>query len=100
MLVRFQTRPTLFDQVAPAARGVVQRLLSVKPPPERPGLPGSTPAVLLAAAAVVVFQAVYVVYDLIKEAAGAPLGGDGGRAVDAVVLAAVCTALLCTWVGW
>lgn len=87
-------------KVAPAAQGVVRRLLSVHPPAERPGLSGSTPAVVLGAVAVAVFQAVYVVYDLIKEAGGAPTEGQRGRAVDALVLSAICTALLCTWLGW
>lgn len=81
-------------------RGAVQRLLETPPPEGRPGLSGSAPAVLLGAVAVVVFQAVYVVYDLVKDVAGGPLEGERGRAVDSVVLAAICTALLCTWLGW
>lgn len=88
---------TQSTQVAPAAQELLQSVLSVRPPPERPGLQGSTPAVVLGLVAVVVFQAVYTVYDLAKETLGLENKGEQGVVVDSVVLAAVCTALLWVW---
>ncbi len=90
--------PTHFHpQVAPAAQEFLQRALDMHPPSERPGLRGSTPAVVLGLVAVVVFQAVYTVYDLLREAVGVEFRGERGLVVDSVVLAALCTLLLSLW---